>query len=394
MADVFMLMAILLLCVVVFLHRKVSDGALDHLKIVNYELQKTISELELDNSNLLSSITIHLSNISDYSNEFVRINSEREDLQKSLERSQHDKSILEKRLTALEASSQTDEVYRLGAELSTVRAQLADAVIELDLLRVEAGRLKQNEELALKQIKVAADQYRNTEAELTEIRQRWVSYSASVLKPVDQANIVVTVFVTNDLPSGVDLDLYVQDPEGRICCRLEPSIWQGVRETAMLLQSEDLQIIDDAGAKEIYYSSAQYTTNEAPYLVYAMLRETQLTNGLQSLQSGVSLFWRVEWRQNQKVISKEGSIRINRTGVVTATAGDSITGNFRLLRGSRPVFHSLVPVCGFTSVDGLFNRRLGIIAASDMPKTFRGFVLNKNVTSLENRIDTDIRLRE
>ena len=80
--------------------------------------------------------------------------------------------------------------------------------------------------------------------------RRQLEEQERILRPLETAELVVRIF-SEGLPSSLDLDLYVQDPNDRLCYWHNPRIVSVDAETGMLISSEDMR---GSRAEEIFYS--------------------------------------------------------------------------------------------------------------------------------------------
>ena len=70
--------------------------------------------------------------------------------------------------------------------------------------------------------------------------RRQLEEQERILRPLETAELVVRIF-SEGLPSSLDLDLYVQDPNDRLCYWHNPRIVSLDAETGMLISSEDMR---------------------------------------------------------------------------------------------------------------------------------------------------------
>ncbi len=92
------------------------------------------------------------------------------------------------------------------------------------------------------------------------------------IKPLANAALVVRLRCLNP-PEWLDLDLYVQDPNDKLCGYTTPRILERDTETGIIIPSEAIISLD--GSTEEIFKCTRAITGilQKPYLVFCMLRE-------------------------------------------------------------------------------------------------------------------------
>jgi hypothetical protein len=176
-----------------------------------------------------------------------------------------------------------------------------------------------------------------------------------VLRPLDTAKLVVTLSCKK-LPDGLDLDLYVQDPDDQLCYWKQPRVLTADSETGMLIPSEDLRARANQTV-EIFYSNRLLSRGpDHPYLVFAMLRTTASTEAIEP----VEVVWEIKARKGAElVVVGRGTKRLSQAGRV-------------VVRDRLYVYSRLNPLCGFEVAGPSMSDQI-VQMRGDIPDLLRGW---------------------
>lgn len=230
---------------------------------------------------------------------------------------------------------------------------------ELKLAQAEEGRRKAE---AVEQLRLAQAEERRRKAEAVEqartierLNKIIKDAEDRVLRPLDTAKLVVTLSC-NTLPEGLDLDLYVQDPDDQLCYWKQPRVLTADSETGMLIPSEDLRARANQ-AVEIFYSNRLLSRGpDHPYLIFAMLRTTAPTEAIEP----VEVIWEVKARKGAElVIVGRGTKWLSQAGRV-------------VVRDRLYVYSGLNPLCSF-EVSSSVTANQTVQMRADAPNLLRGW---------------------
>ena len=198
-----------------------------------------------------------------------------------------------------ERDKENDRLVRIQAGLNSRLQELRNAADEREKEIDRLAGIEVSLHSKVAELEALKEKFRDKEAVLAD---RVKELQDRALKPLDVAKLVVKVS-TKALPAWLDLDLYVQDPEDKICYWKEPRILTDYAETSMLIPSEDLRGVGTS-AEEIFYSVRLIPASPNPtYLVFVMLRE----NGRQQPPEPLSVL--VEWNVEFAVVRSLRKLR-------------------------------------------------------------------------------------
>lgn len=251
------------------------------------------------------------------------------------------------RIVSLAMTSAQSDMARQDAEKQLERSQS-----DTDELRNLVGQLRQ-------QLQDHSGKLENYELLLKE-------RSEQILRPLDTARLVIRIR-SRDMPTNLDLDLYVQDPQDRLCNWRHPRVLTDRAEEATLIPSEDLRTVitlrDDAltGAwtEEAYYSAQPIVgPTDRPYLVFCMLRESDGSPQIESVNQTVE--WEVTLKNSEgKDLRLVGQRVLSQSGVVLVTK----RGEF---------YVRLLPLTGFRVMDAEIPDAREL-PSDEMPELLRGW---------------------
>ncbi|MCA9179150.1 MAG: hypothetical protein KDB14_32035 [Planctomycetales bacterium] len=257
-----------------------------------------------------------------------------------------------------EAANHTKQAAAIQARLNVVERELAAANTLIAKYRTAWGQM--------------LEQYKSLETRLELANAR-------VLKPLDNDRIVITLSCQS-LPSHLDLDLYVQDPNDRICYWRDPRVLEGVAETAILIPSEDLKQVQSSDStsqvEEKYFSTMVASGHDMPFLVFCMLRNTSDgAEALAELSQPITVNWRLELK------APDGSIGVTKTGEVQVTRSGAVVYE------KSYQFTGLTPIVGLGWTD---MNDVRITPSQDLPPVFRGW----RSTTVQENAKTVRKIRE
>jgi hypothetical protein len=235
----------------------------------------------------------------------------------------------------------TAEVLRLATALAAAEASLiaqAEQVKRLESYAAEADRLRarlaaaeeERASLVLAQNR-ERDQLHDARTRIEQLVRERDAARERILKPLETSDLVVRLRC-HSLPQGLDLDLYVQDPNDELCYWKQPRILTKDAETGMLIPSEDMRELDGS-AEEIFHSiRVKPTGPRTPYLIFCMLRENGRAKA--EKQIAVEVEWQIQLRRSGKLIEVDRGRQIIRTaGQVLVQEGRYIYPNLIALHG-------------------------------------------------------------
>jgi hypothetical protein len=241
------------------------------------------------------------------------------------------------------------ESVQLGSDPEKL---LADQSVEIEEL---TGR---NSELE-RQLRELRESARLAQSVIRDRNER-------VLRPLNGAPLVVRIRARN-LRMDLDLDLYVQDPNDRLCNWKYPRVENRRAEVATLIPSEHLATFETEGetgltnvlTEEAYYSAELLPSqSNRPYLVFCMLRETG------DRPTGEQISQAVDWevvvnRKDEPIVRLFGQATVRQSGRVMVQS----TGDF---------YQGLVPLAGFywESITAAVPKQ---IPADALPEVLRGW---------------------
>jgi predicted nucleic acid-binding Zn-ribbon protein len=254
-----------------------------------------------------------------------------------------------------EAEKLAETVKRLNGEIAALKDGLRLAQNEERRRKTEAveqGKTIEqlNDELATlkKDLALSASKYEEILKVIKDAEDR-------ILRPLDSAKLVVTLSCKK-LPDGLDLDLYVQDPDDQLCYWKQPRVLTADSETGMLIPSEDLRARANQTV-EIFYSNRLLSKDpNHPYLVFAMLRTTGSIEAIEP----VEIIWEIKARKGAElVVLGQGTKRLSQAGRV-------------VVRDRLYVYSGLNPLCSF-EVPGPATSDQTVQMRSDVPNLLRGW---------------------
>ena len=244
----------------------------------------------------------------------------------------------------LELKQARESELELLAKNKQLENELADANSRIEKLELENALLGNNNE----KLKGTLD-----------------AQKERILKPLETAGLVIRIRARN-LNSNYDLDLYVQDPNDRLCSWKNPRILTKTSQQATLIPSESLRMAHESdGTKpsrslteEAFYASD--VTPGKPYLLFCMIRKIGEFTESEDIEQ------LVEWEITTKRPNAARHV-LNGQTVVTKTGAIKVTPIGETYPG-------LMPLMGFeiANPDPLELRR---IVESKMPKLPRGWGL-------------------
>jgi hypothetical protein len=271
---------------------------------------------------------------------------------------------LEQKVTALEArvvelEDAEEKFLKLASDFERARQDLS----------VLQGRLEERERLVTE----LREQLKRKAGELTEQTRKTAVAEAiirdradRILRPLTSALLVVRIRASN-VRDDLDLDLYVQAPNDRLCNWKNPRVENGNAEVATLIPSEHLLTLEansETGdtvtlTEEAYYSTefaVSKSTN--PYLVFCMLREAG------EKPTGGDVAQAVDW---EVIVNQPGQDPRRLTGRSSVRQSGRV-----MVQKSGEVYLGLVPLVGFYR-DSADSVAPVAIPAPELPDVLRGW---------------------
>jgi hypothetical protein len=262
------------------------------------------------------------------------------------------------------AQKLADQAASLGLQLKTALAEkkwLGEALTARSMERDKLAADLVSREAELVRVRTENDSLRMErlafQDQIRKLRDQLARIDESIVMPLKAAKLIVKIRC-EALPTGYDLDLYVQDPHDQVCSWVQPrTLWE-TNETGLLILSEDLRNLRNT-TEEIYYSlTIEPSDLDHPYLVFCMLRAK--SSDARPGPLDVPVEWEVSmaWKDSLEPIGK-GVRRIKTPGkVVYANRTYGYPG--------------LVPLTGFRRASNP-NEKPRVMGEQGIPRIFRGW---------------------
>ncbi len=365
-AEVFLLGGIVLLATALFLEGRTRtlSGRLDALTGGKGDLVERVQQLEKElaatkererrlgaqNAELRNTIGRLNVELSVANNELTALRSQNRKAEAEVAKLNEKIKQLDNQFSILnqDLRSSRSEAEKLAAKVKNLEEMLAVAEETVKEGRDALARRNADYERVQKELAIATRKYENVLRLVKDAEDR-------VLRPLDTAKLVVSISC-DKLPDGLDLDLYVQDPNNRLCYWKQPRIMNVDSETGMLIPSEDLRTRENQ-AVEIFYSNTLFSKGkDVPYLVFAMLRTTASRHQIDP----VRIKWEIKARRGAEIVVKgHGFKPLTSTGRVVVDENSII-------------YAGLFPICSFAILDGSLNDK-DIDFLETMPDLPRGW---------------------
>jgi len=303
-------------------------------KMINEQLEQQLKHVEGQRQELERSLKRAEMRLADADAELANYSTRIEALMSERE-------TLEGHVTQIQAKlkQETDERRRLDRIIEQMKGSVVKAETDLKTAQEKAERYE------------------------SSIRNQ----SDRVLRPLTNALLAVRIKGKN-ARDDLDLDLYVQDPQDRLCYWRNPRVDDGESEVGTLIPSELLMTLQDfdestgrtSTIDEAFYSMEfDPSSSDRPYLVFGMLRETG------SRPTGSKIDQEIEW---EVVVRPPGQS----DQVLNGTVVIPTSGRVLVQKSGQPIYTGLVPLFGFSRLSRDTFEPVVVVPGS-LPKMLRGW---------------------